>query len=317
MIHPLYTSTKQMLEAHSFASNEPTESDSELLLAWVLIALSESMQTLHRRAWMSAGQAFRMVQALRFHDIDSPRNSTNSPHSTPIPGVEDFIEVEQRRRVFWMAYFLDHLLSIRNDWPVTLNEHVVSTHASVLIRLKICTRLPTPNLDFQTGQFVLGDFLSEAMTDPRPKLLSPFNECLIMVTICGRSLLRGQQQNISKAYGDTELGSAEQRWWLDGILTTRLQVMSQCYPSPGEATDPLLLFAHILAPVTVLYYCNGMMESLAGPFGSEKNSDEITEYRHRALDATATVIRLAESMSELHFSKARKRLNRRVNAPFR
>lgn len=182
---------------------------------------------------------------------------------------------------------------------------------------QICTRLPAPNLEFQTGQFVLGDFLSEAMTDPRPKLLSPFNECLIMVTICGRSLLRGQQQNISKAYGDTELGSAEQRWWLDGILTTRLQVMSQCYPSPGKATDPLLLFAHILAPVTVLYYCNGMMESLASPLGSEKNSDQIMEYRHRALDATATVIRLAESMSELHFSKARKSLSRRVNAPFR
>lgn len=66
---------------------------------------------------MSAGRAFRLVQLMRLHEIDSPTK-------LPVPEA-DLIETEEKRRVFWMAYFLDHLLSMRNNWPITLNEHVV------------------------------------------------------------------------------------------------------------------------------------------------------------------------------------------------
>jgi hypothetical protein len=66
---------------------------------------------------MSAGRAFRLVQLRRLHEIDSP--------TKPQVPDEDFIETEEKRRVFWMAYFLDHLFSMRNSWPITLNEHVV------------------------------------------------------------------------------------------------------------------------------------------------------------------------------------------------
>lgn len=75
------------------------------------------MRTLHRAAWASAGRAFRLVQLMRLHEIDSPTKP-------PVP-ERDTIETEEKRRVFWMAYFLDHLLSMRNNWPITLNEHVV------------------------------------------------------------------------------------------------------------------------------------------------------------------------------------------------
>ncbi|KUI71346.1 hypothetical protein VM1G_07359 [Cytospora mali] len=307
MVDPLYSSTRQILEPHGIEGTEPGGSNTELSLAWVLVALCESMRTLHRQAWMSAGRAIRMVQGLRFHEIDSPKNSRKGRRSLSAPGtpeVDDFTDIEQRRRIFWMAYFLDHLLSIRNDWPVTLNEHV------------ICTRLPVPDLEFQTGQHVLGDFLSEAMTEPNPKVRAPLNECLIMVTICGRILLRGQQNVISEAYGDLRLDCAEQRWWLDGMLTTRLQVLSQCYPSPAEAYDPLLLFAHLLAPASVVYYCKGMIESLTSPGDQMAHIEQALEYQHRALGATATIIRLAKGLSELHFSKASQSPNGRDGVLF-
>ena len=95
--------------------------DTEEIQAWILIATYESMRTFHRSAWMSAGRAFRLVQLMRLHEIDNP---TNAP--VHVPGLEtELIETEEKRRVFWMAYFLDHLFSMRNNWPVTLNEHVV------------------------------------------------------------------------------------------------------------------------------------------------------------------------------------------------
>lgn len=159
-------------------------------------------------------------------------------------------------------------------------------------------------MEFQSGQHVLGGFLSEAMTEARPKVRSPFNECLILATICGRSLLRAQQRNISKAYGDTALDWAEQHRWLDSILTSRLQVLSQCYPSPTEAYDPLLLFANILSQATVIYSCKGMIESVAKPVDLVEASPEVLECQHRALAAAATIVRLGKALRELHFSKA-------------
>lgn len=118
MIEPLYQETKQRLESLSIDSSSVS---TELAQAWVLVVTFESMRTYHRQAWMSAGRAFRLVQAMRYHEIDSPvdKRGPSSPQSG------DFIEVEERRRVFWMAYFLDHLISMRDDWPITLNEHVV------------------------------------------------------------------------------------------------------------------------------------------------------------------------------------------------
>lgn len=117
MIQPLYQETKQMLERLSVEGDEHGSATIELAQAWVLVVTFESMRTHHRQAWMSAGRAFRLVQAMRYHDIDK---SGPSP-----PQSGDFVEIEERRRVFWMAYFLDHVISMRDDWPITLNEHVV------------------------------------------------------------------------------------------------------------------------------------------------------------------------------------------------
>ncbi|RSL99811.1 hypothetical protein CEP52_009475 [Fusarium oligoseptatum] len=130
LTEPLYQTAKQTLESLSLDSKEPHSHDTELVQAWVLIAIYESMRTYHQQAWMSAGCSFRLVQAFRFHELDMPVQD----NFTPPPEVDMFVETEEKRRVFWMAYFLDHLFSVRNDWPVTLNEHVVGTSFHEMLR---------------------------------------------------------------------------------------------------------------------------------------------------------------------------------------
>ncbi|KAJ5218167.1 fungal-specific transcription factor domain-containing protein [Penicillium cinerascens] len=287
MIEPLYQETKQMLEYLSVEGAEHSSVSTELGQAWVLVVTFEYMRSYHLIAWMSAGRAFRLVQVMRYHQIDNPSDK-QGPSS---PQCGDLIEVEERRRVFWMAYFLDHIISMRGDWPITLNEHV------------ICTRLPASDGEFQTGTFELGPFLSEAMTEPNVKVQSPFNECLILVTICGRSLLQSQRYRISKAYGDMAMDGTEQRRWLDTILTNRLQILSQYYPSPTESYDPLLLFANILGQATVIYFCKNMTNTVAESSSSMDGNAEILNYKNRALEASSAIIRLASTLRELHFSK--------------
>lgn len=123
LVEPLYQQTKKMLEDLSVIVEE---NGTTLAQAWVLVVTFEYMKAHHRRAWLSAGRAFRLVQALRYHEIDTPTEGQD--HSSPRYG--DLIDVEERRRVFWMTYLLDHLISMRGDWPVTLNEHVVGFSAT-------------------------------------------------------------------------------------------------------------------------------------------------------------------------------------------
>jgi Fungal specific transcription factor domain len=98
--------------------------DREQIQAWLLITVYELMRSLHRQAWMSVGRAFRLVQLLRLHELDSRSNVID-------PADEGFVEKEEERRAFWLAYFLDHLFGISSNWPITLNELVVS--------LELCT----------------------------------------------------------------------------------------------------------------------------------------------------------------------------------
>lgn len=95
----------------------------------------------------------------------------------------------------------------------------------------------------------------------------------------------------------------EQRRWLDTILTNRLQILSQYYPSPTESYDPLLLFANILGQATIIYFCKAMTDTVAGSSSSIHGNAEILNYKARALEASSAIIRLASTLRELPFSK--------------
>jgi hypothetical protein len=116
----LHRKTKQMLENLSAEAEGLSDDDNHLAQAWILVVICESMRTFHRQAWMSVGRVFRFVQGKHFHQIDSPGTG-----QVPLYEGDSFIDKEEKRRIFWMAYFLDQLFSMRNDWPITLNEHMV------------------------------------------------------------------------------------------------------------------------------------------------------------------------------------------------
>ena len=158
------------------------------------------------------------------------------------------------------------------------------------------------DVEFQSNQRVQGDFLSEAMTQPRSQ--PPFNECIILVTLSGRSLLHRQQFNISKAYGETSLCLDQQRNWLNSILGPRLEILSHSYFSGIESQSPLLLFANILSQATVIYYCKNAMD-VSDHYGVEEieKKSDILEFQRQAAVASMSLVRLAKSLCELHISK--------------
>lgn len=117
----IHLEAKQLLDGLIARHERDCSGDTQLVQASVLVAICESVRAHHQQAWMSAGRSFRLVQGMRFHEIDKLQiDDAISSHL-------DITETEERRRTFWVAYLLDHLFSMRNDWPVTLSEHVVNT----------------------------------------------------------------------------------------------------------------------------------------------------------------------------------------------
>lgn len=149
----------------------------------------------------------------------------------------------------------------------------------------------------------VGPFLSEAMTESTVKLPSAFNECLILATICGRSLLQVQRYHISKAYGDVTMDWTVQRQWIESALIHRLRVLSQFYPSPSDTCEPLLLFAHMLGQATMIYICKAMDHvALEASHSADLNADDSGRH-NRALEASSMIIKIGSALRELPFSR--------------
>lgn len=105
--NPLYTDTKRLLDELESKNAQTEAVDIQLVQALILVAIYEFVRANYCQGWISAGRSFRLVQLMRLYRIDT----LDSMHAQG-----DWIETEEKRRVFWMCYCLDRLASIRNDW---------------------------------------------------------------------------------------------------------------------------------------------------------------------------------------------------------
>ena len=118
----LYLYAAQMLE--KMEANDPDgPRDIEHIQARVLLSIYEFMWLDDRKGWLSSGKCFRLLQYPRLYKNDSSEAEAERQNSTD---EHAWIRAEEQRRVFWMAYCLDRFISVRNDCPLTLTEHVVS-----------------------------------------------------------------------------------------------------------------------------------------------------------------------------------------------
>ena len=111
-----------MLEALELEDDKMDSIDVEQAQAWILVTIYEFMRTNYRRGWTSAGRSFRLVQLMRLYELDNSDTVPIQQHGTT---HIDWVETEEKRRTFWMAYSLDRFVSIRDGWPLTLHEQVV------------------------------------------------------------------------------------------------------------------------------------------------------------------------------------------------
>ena len=112
-----------MLESLEAQDDTIQFTDIEHVQARILLMIYEFMRTNHQRGWISAGRCFRLVQLMRLYEIDSPENVAKLKGAVE---SENWVKTEVNRRTFWVAYSLDRFISMRYEWPLTLNEQDAS-----------------------------------------------------------------------------------------------------------------------------------------------------------------------------------------------
>ncbi|KAL2259845.1 hypothetical protein VTK26DRAFT_6335 [Humicola hyalothermophila] len=274
----LYYETRQMLEGLELVDDDMHPPRIEQVQAWLLIAFYEFARSSYRRASISAGRAFRLVQLSRLHQVDAPDNLIEG---------EDSVVTEEKRRTFWVAYCLDRLICMQSRGPLTLTDEV------------ICTRLPCPELPFQSGHPLPSCHLKDAIASGDHNLLSPFAESVILVNICGRALSHYQLLGAERASGSSPLDFWVRHECLDVTLTRMLDSLSMTTPIVSAMTDPMLLFAFMMGHATTIY-----MSQILETFGMEGQCLPNVDYQSRAAQAACEIAGLAKAHEHIGFFKA-------------
>ncbi|OKL58352.1 hypothetical protein UA08_06013 [Talaromyces atroroseus] len=272
-----------LLDVIESKDNEMDFFDIEQAQAWLLITIYQFMRTTYRKGWLSAGRLFRLIQLMRLYELDSPNEIANQIIEP------DWVELEEKRRTFWMAYTLDRFANIRRGWPITLTEQVL-------------TRLPMPEVEFQSGQPVVMGFLSDSLagSDFISTPQSSFSECIILATICGRTISHKHLSMVDGMYGSNPQEFWSRHEWIDTALATRISMLSLTYPFQPEHMDPMLLFTKMIAQTTILCL-QKIIESTTWETGEYNNL--ILEYEQRSRLAAKETVELAKELTHLSYFK--------------
>ncbi|OQE38642.1 hypothetical protein PENCOP_c008G00693 [Penicillium coprophilum] len=242
MRESLYTRARSEIEALDHDIETSSVACLQAAQAWLLLTHYEFRYMSYCRAWLTAGRAFRIIQLAKLHEIDRLNDVTvNMAHP------EAWAEAEEKRRTYWLAYCLDRFLNISDEWPLSLHEEA------------LCIYLPVSEPDFQHSRPVLMDSLYDEIETSGQKMLPPFAETIVLITLCWHSVAFQRAARADKTFpsdGDTW----KRHIRLYQMVQQRLMLIS-LPPSAPELHDPMRLFTNMLANAAVIWFYN-MMETM-------------------------------------------------------
>lgn len=276
--------------------------DVEQVQAQLLLSMYELKHIDFRQGFITAGCAFRLIQLGWFQDLISGSNT--------FPPSMDWTGLEEKRRTFWLAYYLDRIISLRSDSSCTFGEEVsfepimVSSPADIN-RCQALIPLPIPDASFQNGTPAVTVYLTDCLGSAEhtiEALASDFTESIILATICGYALSHRRQLFLEQAQC-----RGMDRFWsryrqINARLTKRADLSATYYPSRVEETEPALLFQSIMWRTIILYMYETMNFAVA--LIDEKHPG--LEYFQEASIAAQNLVILTDRLLEVNCSKVSK-----------
>ncbi|KAJ5124097.1 transcriptional regulator family: Fungal Specific TF [Penicillium bovifimosum] len=242
MRESLYTRARHAIEALDHEISPDSAACLQTAQAWILLTHYEYRYMNYRRAWLTAGRAFRIIQLAKLHEIDRQNLGVNMAHT------EAWTEAEEKRRTYWLAYCLDRLLNISDEWPLSLHDEALYIY------------LPVSESDFQHGRPVVMNSLYHEMESSGEKMLPPLAETVVLITLCWHSVAIQRVAHSGNISPDQSTDTWTRHRWLYQLVQKRLMLISLPSSAP-ELHDPLRLFTNMLANAAVIWFYN-IMEAL-------------------------------------------------------
>ncbi|KAI4118123.1 MAG: hypothetical protein LQ345_001762 [Seirophora villosa] len=167
----------------------------EALQACILVTYYELRGKGFARAWMTLGRAIRLAQMMGLDRMDAPEASvagTLKFQQTLAP-AQSPLELEERRKAFWVLFIHDTYASVRSGTPVAIDES------------KITTALPAPHGSPEVNYPPM-PVLENASILYGTDYISSFTGIVLMVSLCRRCLnhtklsLESESSTTSPAY---------------------------------------------------------------------------------------------------------------------
>ncbi|KAJ6003086.1 hypothetical protein N7451_005633 [Penicillium sp. IBT 35674x] len=140
--------------------------------AWILMSIYELRMVLIPRAWVSIGNASSLSLNIGLNLLDGPSQRVKMC----MPSPKDWVEGEERRRVFWMAFCIDQYASIATGRPMLINE------------TDIMTTLPASEQSFLESKPQRTLRLCEIFASEGVSTLSSLAYVCVSASLLGRSL---------------------------------------------------------------------------------------------------------------------------------
>ena len=95
--------------------------------AWAIIATDEARCMLFTRAAMSSARSVRLSGMMGLQRLDSTLTDEDLPMAPMIAPPRSWVELEERRRVFWGGFCIESYASISAGWPTLIDPDQASS----------------------------------------------------------------------------------------------------------------------------------------------------------------------------------------------
>ncbi|KAI1483984.1 hypothetical protein F4774DRAFT_405186 [Daldinia eschscholtzii] len=195
--------------------------------AWCVIATYEAKAMLFTRAAMSGSRGVRLAQMMGLHRLDG---SAEEICPTIVP-PRDWVELEERRRVFWGIFCIDSHCSISTGWPFLIDAS------------DITTLLPAPEHAFLNGEEVETCSIQDAL---KGHTYSSFSGAVLVCHIFNQILKHVHQPKSKDNPDNYEYGEYWKRHReLDNTLSGAFMYLPPSFRLPDNYRDPVAVHTNL------------------------------------------------------------------------
>jgi hypothetical protein len=226
--------------------------------AWILMSIYELYMVLIPRAWVSIGNASSLSLNIGLNLLDGPSQRVKMC----MPPPKYWVEGEERRRVFWMAFCIDQYASIATGRPLLMNETDVC--ATLLVwhnlpmaltdRTQIITTLPASEQSFLESKPQRTLQLCETFASEDVSTLLSLAYVCVSASLLGRSLSHiCRIQTFGKDSGLDEHYREEHHSY-DDIPIRILQGPPRHLQLSSSMNDINIVFANLCVHASTIWY---------------------------------------------------------------